>query len=247
MPGDADTLTARDWLVCWERGSAGDASLRPLRLLEAALPSSSADELAGLPLGERDALLLELRQALFGAALPCFTNCPACDAPLEFDAATTQLRAAPTGEGVPLEVESAGHRVRFRRINTLDQQALGRCDSADAACRLLLERCILEAARDGEPCAVETLPAEVIEALEEAMSRADPRAVSTLALSCPACAHAWQADLDIARYLWSELDHWARRRLREVHELARAYGWSEAEILAMTAFRRRQYLELAAA
>ena len=37
------------------------------------------------------------------------------------------------------------------------------------------------------------------------------------------------------------------RILREVHTLAAAYGWSEAEILALSPARRRVYLELAAA
>jgi hypothetical protein len=32
--------------------------------------------------------------------------------------------------------------------------------------------------------------------------------------------------------------------LLEVHQLARAYGWSERETLALTPRRRRRYLEL---
>jgi hypothetical protein len=36
----------------------------------------------------------------------------------------------------------------------------------------------------------------------------------------------------------------ARRLLREVHELARAYHWSEADILRLDRRRRRRYLAL---
>jgi hypothetical protein len=32
--------------------------------------------------------------------------------------------------------------------------------------------------------------------------------------------------------------------VREVHRMASAYGWREADILAMSAFRRQRYLEL---
>ncbi|HEX2516118.1 MAG TPA: phage baseplate protein, partial [Chloroflexota bacterium] len=39
----------------------------------------------------------------------------------------------------------------------------------------------------------------------------------------------------------------ARRLLREVHTLARAYGWREAEILALPGRRRQTYLDLVGA
>jgi hypothetical protein len=41
------------------------------------------------------------------------------------------------------------------------------------------------------------------------------------------------------------LTTWVRRLLREVHTLALAYGWREADILNMSARRRRFYLEMA--
>jgi hypothetical protein len=58
------------------------------------------------------------------------------------------------------------------------------------------------------------------------------------------CTYSWHAAFDIATYLATEVHTWASRQLREVHDLARAYGWSEAEILAMSPTRRRAYLEL---
>ena len=41
-----------------------------------------------------------------------------------------------------------------------------------------------------------------------------------------------------------EIHAWAKRTLREVHTLASAYGWSEREILSMSAVRRALYLEM---
>jgi predicted DNA-binding transcriptional regulator AlpA len=78
------------------------------------------------------------------------------------------------------------------------------------------------------------------------MAAADPLADIRLGLICPACGHAWQVLFDIVTFFWSEIDAWARRTLREVHALARAYGWREAEILALTARRRQHYLEILA-
>ena len=74
--------------------------------------------------------------------------------------------------------------------------------------------------------------------------RADPQASVRLALTCPACAHGSERPFDVVAYLWIEVDAWARRTLAEVHALAAAYGWSEREILALSARRRQLYLEL---
>jgi hypothetical protein len=49
---------------------------------------------------------------------------------------------------------------------------------------------------------------------------------------------------DIVSFFWTELSAQAKRLLREVHTLARGYGWREADILAMSARRRQLYLDL---
>jgi hypothetical protein len=49
---------------------------------------------------------------------------------------------------------------------------------------------------------------------------------------------------DAGSFFWSELGAWARRLLHEIHSLARAYGWSESEILTLSPARRQAYLEL---
>jgi hypothetical protein len=88
------------------------------------------------------------------------------------------------------------------------------------------------------------LPDSVIQAVLERMGHADPQANLEIELSCPACSHNWQETFDIVSFLWSEITAWAIRILREVHVLASAYGWREADILAMNPRRRQAYLEL---
>jgi hypothetical protein len=48
---------------------------------------------------------------------------------------------------------------------------------------------------------------------------------------------------DIATFFWAEVSAHARRLIRDVHALARAYGWREVEILSMSGWRRERYLE----
>ncbi|MFD8461040.1 T4 family baseplate hub assembly chaperone [Streptomyces antimycoticus] len=123
--------------------------------------------------------------------------------------------------------------------------------AAARARRALLARCLVSVHRAGQPVPADRLPvAELPEPVQrklaEAAERADPAADVTLNVACPACGEATRAELDIASYLWAELDHWARDLLLDVHLLATAYGWSEPQILALSPLRRRYYLELCA-
>jgi len=83
-----------------------------------------------------------------------------------------------------------------------------------------------------------------LQAVADRMAAADPQGDVELALTCPACGHAWPAAFDIASFFWTEVDAWARVLLHEIHALASAYGWREVDILALTPWRRRAYLEL---
>ncbi|GAA0940230.1 hypothetical protein [Streptomyces rhizosphaericus] len=123
--------------------------------------------------------------------------------------------------------------------------------AAARARRALIARCIVSVHRSGRPVPADRLPAaELPEPVQqrraEPAERADPAADVTLSVACPECGEATRAELDIASYLWAELDHWARDLLLDVHLLATAYGWSEPQILALSPLRRRYYLELCA-
>jgi hypothetical protein len=76
------------------------------------------------------------------------------------------------------------------------------------------------------------------------MSELDPQGDVQIALNCTQCSHRWDAPLDIASFVWSEIHAWVVRLLNEVHALALAYGWRESDILAMSPWRRQAYLEL---
>jgi hypothetical protein len=49
---------------------------------------------------------------------------------------------------------------------------------------------------------------------------------------------------DIISFFWKEIDHWVKHLLLDVHVLAKAYGWSENDILEISPWRRRIYLEM---
>jgi hypothetical protein len=239
-------LSARDVVQVWEAGRDRHPVDRALLVLAAALPRSSRDELAALSVGERDALLLTVREQTLGPRLSCFVKCPRCAAPAEFAAEVDEVRLARPGEPAVREhaLAAEGWEVRYRLVDSRDLAAVaGHADPAFAR-RLLLTRCVMEARRGGQPVAAQRVPEPVLAALAAALVEHDPQAEIEFALSCHGCGTRWSAALDVAAFLWTELSALARRLLREVHALAAAYGWREADILAMSAPRRAAYLEM---
>lgn len=239
------TLEAIELLSAWERSAMQSLRSRALTLLSAAYPAATRGELEALSVGRRDDLLLDLRARLFGRWLECLADCPACYEPIEISFSVAEVRgAAPQGAPPPLTLLADGYALALRPVDSTDLAAVAHLRRAGNAAGALLARCLLAAAYYGEPVAVDELPAELLTAAEERLEQADPLARLELALVCPVCGHSWAITFDIVSFLWAELDAWARRALREVHALAMAYGWSEADILAMSPSRRQIYLEL---
>jgi hypothetical protein len=101
---------------------------------------------------------------------------------------------------------------------------------------------VLQANPDGD--SVAELSDEAIADLAEHIGKCAPEAEVMLDFACPSCGHRWQGLFDIAAFFWREIRAQARRLLREVHLLASAYGWREADILVMSPRRRQAYMEL---
>ena len=88
-------------------------------------------------------------------------------------------------------------------------------------------------------------PDREIEEADEQLALADPLAETRVRLTCPGCGREWDDTLDLALFVWAEVESRAKRLLLDVHQLARAYGWTEGEILALSERRRRFYLDAA--
>jgi uncharacterized protein (UPF0212 family) len=240
--------SAQELLDAWERGLSEPPVERALTLLAAACPGTPPEELARESIGRRDGRLLTLREWTFGPRLVSVAACPACGERLETAFEVGDIRLDGLPECLPeeaLSLAAEGYELTFRLPDSLDMAALAAGESVEGARLRLLGRCIL-AARDphGDAVSPERLPAAVLQAVVDRMAAADPQADVELALSCPSCGHAWAAAFDIAPFFWTEVDAWARVLLHEVHSLASAYHWREADILALSPRRRRSYLDL---
>ncbi len=224
-------------LGCWERGRSRHALDRALLLHAIARPDEDPETLADRPLGARNADLLRLHEALSGDELQASVDCSDCGERLEFSLSAAALRA-PALLAPPHVLVGD---VQVRVPTTRDLASVAHEPDEETASRALLRRLIQRA--EGESDLPVVPPDQLLRALEEA----DPCADLTVALTCPACAHAWSASLDVAAFVWEEVDVRARRLLDEVHVLARMYGWTEAEVLKLSSARRAAYLERALA
>ena len=239
-------LSAAQLLDAWERGLSEPLCRRAFPVLAAAYLDSPIDELATLSIGERDRRLLTLRQSTFGSQLASVANCSRCGELLEWEIETANLlMEKPASSSADLSVDVENYNVRFRLPNTLDLASISNCPDAASARERLLENCIYEAQHEGERISLRALPLSVTSEIVKRMADADPQADLEVDLSCPACGEQWQAQFDIESFFWTELSAWAQRILLEVHGLARAYGWSESEILNLSPWRRQFYLGMA--
>lgn len=231
-------------MAAWDAAGSLPAVSRPLALLAASCPEHSVEQLARLPVGERDALLLSQRECTFGGEVVSLADCPRCSLAVELQFQIADVRVPPAPVPDVITFQTKGYRLRVRLPNGTDLEAAAQVEDEAGAVAELLRRCVLSARRDGQPLAAEELPEHVVEAIEVQLAEADPQADIELALSCPECEHQWLAGFDIGALFWIEVEAWARRALDDVHRLATAYGWREPDVLALSPRRRQHYLDM---
>jgi hypothetical protein len=236
-------LNAVDMLNVWEQGLNRSLLQKTLILLVAAFPEMGPDTVAELSIGSRDACLLLVRERLFGSRLVNNAVCPQCAGRIEWeqDISDIVVETSTLSASYPFTLERDNYRLSFRLPNSIDMDEL-EGSSASVALQQLLRRCILSAEYAGTFCDIDQLPESVIQALSQRIEELDPQAEIRINLTCPECSHRWEVFFDISSFLWAEINEWAERMLQTVHKLARAYGWTEREILNLSPVRRQLYL-----
>lgn len=233
-------------LEAWERGTRQGDLDRMLTMLAVACPEATSDQLADLSVPERNLQLLRLRQMSFGPTLNGYLPCASCTTHLEFSVPVQPIieRLRKHDPGRPVRWTEGPRMFSLRPVNSRDLMAASREADVQSARRVLLEACLSVICADGTADRVETVVEDSAARVLEQFDRLHLGAEIVCELRCPECANIEGVDLDIGRFLWSEVRHSAISLLREVHELATAYGWREAEILALSSQRRDMYLDM---
>lgn len=244
MPIETRVPTAAELLEMWEFGRA-DVPARTLLLLGATVRADSTRELAELPLGARNRLLLRARAVLFGSSCDVVAECAGCGTELESSLPVRALVSDAQHAQCVRTLRHRGYQVEYRLPAGAD--LIGLPATVSRAALELLGRCVVCATIAGREIPWTELPAAVVDQLDQAMRDGDPDALVDVELICPTCGAAQVLPLEPAGFLWAEVDAWAWRVLYQVHHLALAYGWDENIILAMNPARRQTYLELCGA
>jgi len=230
-------LSRQQLLELWERAVKRHPLDRALLLMAAARPGETLQQLAEVPIGERDQALLALRCANFGPRLLAYVDCPTCSTRLEFvlDGEALYCEHAPTC------IEADG--IRVRPPNSRDLALALKQHDLESAVHCLARRCVMS--DHGQPD--QDLPLEEIDRVEAVLVEADSAADIVLNFSCEECGHDWQSVFDIGGYLWQEIDAHACRLLNDIHILARTYGWTERDVLSLSDERRAAYINMVTA
>lgn len=235
-------LLPRARLAARDQGARLHPLDRALMLLRLALPGEA--EPAALPLALRDHHLLAQRRATFGDSIACLADCPRCAATQEFTLSATALMAGL--EDAPMEPEELvleGWRLTLRPLRSLDLAAAARAAGLAQAEAILASQALFHAEGPGGETR-EALPARLWPAIAARVAEREAEAEAALDLRCPECGAGWTASFDIGAIFWKEVEADAHRLLAEIAILAERFGWSEDDLLAMSATRRRAYLDL---
>ena len=197
-------------------------------------------------LGARNARAARHAQRPVRPRLAAESDCPACETRLRVRRSTASRSAecltAARGDAAESGSNGAAARSTFARADGRRSDAASP-DDGDVAERGACAAGAMPARGDRRSRAQLTTTSDRC-ARQRWIERLDPAAPVTFELACPACGDEWSAPLDVGEALWRELQRAAERSLTDIDALARAYGWTEDEVMGLSPIRRAAYLQL---
>ncbi|MFX0194756.1 MAG: hypothetical protein ACFFCW_01440 [Candidatus Hodarchaeota archaeon] len=216
-----------------------------------------------LLVGDRDYLVLKLRQITIGDRVEAIIVCPnpQCGEKIDID---FDIRHTPVKQGkissqvftvtLPRQEVFGGneegndYRVEFRLPNGADQEELASLavTNESAAVNKLLGRCIqgIDGIMEIDESQIEKLPLSARRKIEKTMAVLVPQVDLEMEAKCPECEKAFSFPFNMSQFFLDEMKVNLEQLYQEVHFLAFHYKWPESDILSMNRKKRRKYLEL---
>jgi hypothetical protein len=194
-----------------------------------------------LAVADNDRIAAEIYCQEYGDRVESNHSCRQCGKDFKVSFALEPLirqASQVAAEGVEGPDDSGDFRLRngprFRLPTLRDQLAVRGLD-ADSARMELLRHCVGRDLEDNDEIA----------AVEGAMEAVGPIISGPVTMSCPHCKFIEDTvEFSIQKFLLEALAFERRFLHYEVHYLARAYGWSRGEILAMSKNDRRVHARM---
>lgn len=208
---------------------------------EVAGSKDSLEIVRHLTVGDRVALLLQLRRLSFGDRMECSITCPACRDEMSLSLSVGRLLQSKSGEArTEGEVNVGGFLLKIRPLVGADVEALEADKAANNLAEALVRSCIVSA---DVPLPTQ-IPEEVVAGVSAKLEEMDPQADILLDLSCPSCGHRFGTPFLIDEFLMREVRSRVPQLEREVHWIAFNYHWSEDDILSLPTGKRAKYVDL---
>lgn len=244
-----------------ERGGAAQVSTILSRCVKhiGTIDTVSEDLIRQLLVGDRQYLMLKLREFTFGERVQATVTCPwpGCDTDVDVnfnisdipikDANLTSLIHKCELSDIP---DKETYTVRFRLPNGDDQESLSKLmtENNALASSNLLWRCIQSIGETVTPSLdqVRDLSSQARNQIEQQMQNLAPDMELNMEAVCPECDRSFTIPFDLQEFFFGELKTSRELLRREIHYLAYHYHWSEQEILSMTRDKRHEYIEVLA-
>jgi hypothetical protein len=156
------------------------------------------------------------------SALWLTVECAECERPFDVRVDLAALPVKPAGPGFP-EATAGGCRLRVPTGG--DQESIALLEPGDVRAELVA-RCVIAGEAPG------------LDACEAALEAVSPEVSREVSTHCPACGVSALVPVDHYAGLRRESGHLEE----DVHVLACVYGWTEGDVLALPADRRRRYV-----
>lgn len=261
-------LSGREEELLAERGTSSNAAFitrilnRCLRRIGTISPISEMIA-RDLLVGDRQYLMLKLREATFGDQVQETIVCPwpDCGRRIDIDFLLGDVplilpvdpgptyRFQLSAEAALYDEQGVAHRdVVFRLPTGGDQEfaaALALQDGEQALIQLM-SRCIRSIGDLHQPdvTLLGGLSSLARTELDQAMETVAPRVDLNITGLCPECGREFSQPFDLPEFFFHELRISRELLYREVHYLAYHYHWSEQEIMGFPRPKRRMYIEI---
>jgi hypothetical protein len=199
------------------------------------------ETIRNLTLGDRIALILQVRKAVFGEKIQAVLKCPICKEALSLDfSVRSLLQPAKPSPKTAYTVEFENFVFIVKAVTGADLELVASVQDGENPQEQLARICIISST----PPLPEKLSDELILAVSLKLQEIDPQADIVLSITCPKCIQPFQVPLDIEDYFFKEITARLKQLEREIHWIALNYHWSEDAILSLPVSKRKRYIEL---
>ena len=234
--------------------------VRAVQRVEGIGNAVTEDLVAGMLIGDRDYLILRLRQMTMGDQVHQVLRCPntVCGEKVDVEFLISDLPVRRTDDLQPrynfelsclaIPGDERSRRGVLRLPTGRDQSAIAELPDLNpgVANTRLFSRVILEIGGRAkiDEVFVRSLPMKVRSEITEFLRSNSPGPDLTIDVQCPHCGSNVAYPFDLYNFFFDEWLLNLDRLYQDIHTLAFHYHWSEREILAMTRAKRNRFLSL---